>query len=60
LKRPILRSVLLAPEAIRSISSPDKTVWVNVSIQELEKHPDFGASPPAHCGAGTTYDETKA
>lgn len=33
------RSILLSPEAIRSISWRGKAAWVNLSRQELEKHP---------------------
>ncbi len=39
------RSILLSPEAIRSISWRGKAAWVNLSRQELDKHPDFKPTP---------------
>jgi len=41
LKQPVLRSILLSPDSIRSISWSGKAVWVNHSLQELEKNSDF-------------------
>jgi sporulation protein YlmC with PRC-barrel domain len=43
------RFILLSPEAIRSISWRGKAAWVNLSRQELEKHPEF---KPALWGQG--------
>ncbi len=39
------KSILLSPEAIRSISWRGKAAWVNLTRQELEKHPDFTPAP---------------
>ena len=41
LKQPSSRSVLVPPESIRSISWTAKAAWVNLSVQELMKNPDF-------------------
>jgi sporulation protein YlmC with PRC-barrel domain len=41
LKQPVLRSILLSPESIRSISWSGKAIWVNLSLAELERNPDF-------------------
>jgi len=48
LKQPPLRSILLPPEAIRSISWPGKAAWVNMSLEELEKHSDFDPTTPVN------------
>lgn len=42
------RSILLAPESIRSISWPGKAAWVNLSIEELSNHPDFDPAAPVN------------
>jgi sporulation protein YlmC with PRC-barrel domain len=41
LKQPVLRSILLSPESIRSISWSGTAIWVNLSLPELETNPDF-------------------
>ena len=48
LKHPNLRSILLSPQSIRSISWPGKAAWVNLSRQELVKNPDFDPSTPVN------------
>lgn len=47
LNQPAHRSVLLSPEAIRSMSCPGKSAWVNLSLQELKALPDFDPAAPA-------------
>ena len=42
------RSILLSPEAIRSLSWRGKAAWVNLSRSELEKHPDFNPQQPVN------------
>jgi hypothetical protein len=55
--RPPVRSILLPPESIRSISWPGRAAWVNLSLQELEKHPDFDpAKPVNHDRENRLYD----
>ena len=46
LNDPSLRSIRLSPSAIRSISWPGKEAWVNLSLQELGKSPDFDPATP--------------
>ena len=41
LKRARGRTVLLPPEAVRSISWRGKTAWVNLTLEETEKCPSF-------------------
>jgi hypothetical protein len=51
------RSILLSPEAIRSISWRGKAAWVNLSSQELAKHPDFNPSRQVNrTRAGRVFD----
>jgi hypothetical protein len=47
LKQSPSRSILVSPKSIRSISWPGKAAWVNLSLQELETHPDFDPATPA-------------
>jgi hypothetical protein len=46
LKRMSGRSVLLSPEAVRSISWRGKAAWVNLSISELELGAEFDPTMP--------------
>jgi sporulation protein YlmC with PRC-barrel domain len=48
LKETPSRSILLSPDAIRSISWRGKAAWVNLSRPELEKHPDFNPAQPVN------------
>ena len=50
LKQRLLRSILLPPESIRSISWPGKAAWVNLSLQELEKSLEFDPAAPVNHG----------
>ena len=56
LKQPVLRSVLLSPESIRSISWSGKAVWVNHSLQELEMNPDFDPEAAVNKDESGLYD----
>ena len=44
LKGPSPRSILVPPTSIRSISWTGKAAWVNLSLQELTKSPEFDPS----------------
>ncbi len=44
LGRPAQRSVIVAPESIRTISWPGKAAWMNLTAEELEIRPDFDAT----------------
>lgn len=46
------RSVVLPPESIRSISWPDKRVWVNLSRQEIANSPVFDPTKPVNHDIG--------
>ncbi|MBZ5634585.1 MAG: hypothetical protein LAO55_15790 [Acidobacteriia bacterium] len=48
LKELPLRSILVAPESIRSISWPGKAAWVNSSLQEIANWPDFDPTTPVN------------
>jgi hypothetical protein len=50
LKRMSSRSVLLSPEAVRSISWRGKAAWVNLSISELELGDEFDPTMPVSGG----------
>jgi hypothetical protein len=50
LKRMFGRSVLLSPEAVRSISWRGKAAWVNLSISELELGDEFDPTMPVSGG----------
>jgi hypothetical protein len=50
LKRMSGRSVLLSPEAVRSISWRGKSAWVNLSISELELGDEFDPTMPVSGG----------
>ena len=56
LKRPVLRSILLSPESIRSISWSGKALWVNHSLLELETNPDFDPEAPVNEDDHGLYD----
>ena len=42
------RSILLSPDSIRSISWTSKAAWVNLSLQELTKSPEFDPAKPVN------------
>jgi len=44
LGQPPQRSVIVAPESIRTISWPGKAAWMNLTAEELEIRPDFDAT----------------
>lgn len=46
--QPSHRSILLSPESIRSISWPDKKVWVNLSCQEIANSRVFDPATPVN------------
>jgi len=46
LNKPPLRSILLPPDSIRSISWSSKAAWANLSLRELERIPDFDPATP--------------
>ena len=48
LKQPSSRSILLPPESIRSISWTGKAAWVNLSLKELMKNPEFDPAKPVN------------
>jgi hypothetical protein len=48
LKQPSPRSILVKPESIRSISWTGKAAWVNLSLQELAKNPEFDPATPVN------------
>ncbi len=48
LKQPSSRSILVAPESIRSISWTGKAAWVNLSLKELMKNPEFDPAKPVN------------
>ena len=50
LKNPAGRSILLAPDTIRSISLPGKAAWVNLSAREIAECPDFDSAAPVNRG----------
>ncbi|HEY4359894.1 MAG TPA: hypothetical protein VGN17_02945 [Bryobacteraceae bacterium] len=57
LKQPPRRSVLLPPESIRSFSWPGKAAWVNLSLREMAKKPNFDpAAPVNHDSEHRVYD----
>lgn len=48
LKELPLRSILVTPESIRSISWPGKAAWVNLSLREIAALPDFDPTTPVN------------
>jgi hypothetical protein len=48
LKQPSPRSILVKPESIRSISWTGKAAWVNLSLHELAKNPEFDPATPVN------------
>jgi hypothetical protein len=48
LGQPPERSVLAPPTSIRSISWPGKAAWMNVTVQDLQREPDFDATSPVN------------
>ena len=48
LKQPLTRSILVKPETMRSISWTGKAAWVNLSLQELTKSPEFDPATPVN------------
>lgn len=42
------RSILLAPESIRSISWSGKACWANLSLQEISSHAEFDPAQPVN------------
>ena len=50
LKEPRLRTILISPQSIRTISWPGKAAWVNLTLRELEMRPDFDAAASVNQG----------
>jgi hypothetical protein len=48
LQPPSVRSILMPPESIRSISWTGKAAWVNLSLKELMKNPEFDPAKPVN------------
>jgi hypothetical protein len=48
LGQPPERSIIAAPASIRSISWPGKAAWVNLTLQDLQKQPEFNATSPVN------------
>ena len=47
-----VRSILMSPEAIRSISWHGKSAWVNLPLEEVMASPAFDPATPVNQDAG--------